>query len=88
MKDATDAYRRMVASVPAELKTEVDLSFKISGRIDYLMREKGLSKKQFADALGRRPSEVTKWLSGQHNFTISTISMLSSFLGSPIVSVN
>lgn len=52
-----------------------------------LMRERGLTKKQFAEALGRRPSEITKWLSGQHNFTIATLSMLSSFFGQPIVSV-
>ncbi|MDE7393547.1 MAG: helix-turn-helix domain-containing protein [Muribaculaceae bacterium] len=51
------------------------------------MHERGLSKKQFADALGRRPSEITKWLSGQHNFTIATLGMLSAFFGQPIVTV-
>ncbi len=87
MKDAKNTYRDMVASVPADIKAEVNLSFKISDRIEFLMHEKGLSKKQFADALGRRPSEITKWLSGQHNFTIATIAMLSSFFGQPIVTV-
>jgi transcriptional regulator with XRE-family HTH domain len=51
------------------------------------MNTKGITRKQLADALGKRPCEVTKWLSGQHNFTISTLSMLSSFFGKPIVSV-
>ncbi|MDE5761918.1 MAG: helix-turn-helix domain-containing protein [Bacteroidales bacterium] len=51
------------------------------------MNERGLSKKQFADALGRRPSEITKWLSGEHNFTISTLAMLSTFFGQPIITV-
>ncbi len=87
MKEAKNIYRNMVASVPADIKAEVDLSFAISDRIDFLMHEKGLSKKQFADALGRRPSEITKWLSGQHNFTIATLSMLSSFFGRPIIKV-
>lgn len=77
----------MVASVPADIKAEVDLAFAISDRIDFLMHEKGLSKKQLAEALGRRPSEITKWLSGQHNFTIATLAMLSSFFGQPIVTV-
>lgn len=77
----------MIASVPADIKAEIDLSFAVSDRIDALMRERGLSKKQFADALGRRPSEITKWLSGQHNFTISTLAMLSSFFGQPIITV-
>lgn len=77
----------MLASIPANVQTEVDLSFAISDRIDALMRQKGLSKKQFAEALGRRPSEITKWLSGQHNFTIATLAMLSSFFGQPIITV-
>lgn len=77
----------MLGSIPANAQTEVDLSFAISDRIDALMKQKGLSKKQFAEALGRRPSEITKWLSGQHNFTIATLAMLSSFFGQPIITV-
>lgn len=87
MKDASVRYHSMVASVPAEIKAEIDLSFKISNRIVELMNDRHLSRKQFADALGRRPCEVTKWLSGQHNFTISTLAMLSSFFGESIISV-
>ncbi|MDE5572603.1 MAG: helix-turn-helix transcriptional regulator [Muribaculaceae bacterium] len=52
-----------------------------------LMQENGLTKKQLADAIGKRPSEVTRWLSGEHNFTLSTIAMLSSFFGKPIITV-
>lgn len=78
----------MLGPIPANIQTEVDLSFEISDRIDNLMRQRGLSKKQFADALGRRPSEITKWLSGQHNFTIATLAMLSSFFGQPIITVS
>ena len=77
----------MVGQVPKEIKEELDLSFAISSKIDALMQERGLSKKQFADALGKRPCEVTKWLSGQHNFTISTLAMLSAFFGKSIISV-
>ena len=77
----------MVASIPEDIKAEIDLSFAISDRIDFLMNERGLSKKQFAEALGRRPSEITKWLSGQHNFTIATLGMLSAFFGQPIITV-
>ena len=51
--------------------------------------EKNLSKqrKEFADAIGKRPSEVTKWLSGQHNFTLRTLAMLSTFFGESLVEV-
>lgn len=69
----------MVGQVPPEIKEEINLSFAISNKIDALMQERGLSKKQFADQLGKRPSEITQWLSGQHNFTVSTLAMLSAF---------
>lgn len=77
----------MASQVPPEIKEEINLSFAISNKIDSLMQERGLSKKQFADQLGKRPSEITRWLSGQHNFTVSTLAMLSTFFGKSIISV-
>lgn len=73
--------------IPDEKREESRLSFSISNRLDNLMRARGLSKKQFADAIGKRPNEVTRWLSGEHNFTISTLAMLSTFFGEPIITV-
>lgn len=87
MKEAKNSYRKMVASVPTDIKAQIDLSFAISDRIDVLMRERGLTKKQLADAVGKRPSEITRWLSGQHNFTVATLAMLSTFFGQPIITV-
>lgn len=87
MKHTTRTLEEMLGPIPANIQAEVDLSFEISDRIDALMKQKGLSKKQFADALGRRPSEITKWLSGEHNFTIATLAMLSTFFGKPIITV-
>jgi DNA-binding transcriptional regulator YiaG len=87
MKRTAKSLKEMLGTIPESAIKETELSFEISDRIYELMNERGLSKKQFADALGRRPSEVTKWLSGQHNFTIATLSMLSTFFNQPIISV-
>ena len=83
MKDIKNRYREMVEQV----KYEIELSFAISNKIDALMKERGLSKKQFADQIGKRPSEITRWLSGQHNLTLSTLAMLSAFFGQSIINV-
>lgn len=83
MKDIKNRYREMVEQV----KYEIELSFAISNKIDALMKERGLSKKQFADQIGKRPSEITRWLSGQHNFTLFTLAMLSAFFGQSIINV-
>lgn len=87
MKRTSKTLEEMLGPIPERIQRETDLSFQISDRIYDLMQERGLSKKQFADALGKRPCEVTKWLSGQHNFTISTLAMLSTFFGKSIITV-
>ncbi len=87
MKRAKTSLRELLCDIKPEERAEARLSFQISNRLDSLMQEKGLSKKQFADAIGKRPSEITRWLSGEHNFTISTLAMLSTFFGQPIITV-
>ena len=87
MKRAKTSLRELLSDITPEERAEARLSFQISNRLDFLMKEKGLSKKQLADAIGKRPSEITRWLSGEHNFTISTLAMLSTFFGQPIITV-
>lgn len=87
MRTVNISLQEVFNEIPADKREETRLSFAISNKIDALMRKRGLNKKQFAKALGKRPNEITRWLSGEHNFTISTLSMLSKFFGEPIISV-
>lgn len=87
MKTAFEEFNQIVASIPPSIRAEVDLEMSISTRIYELMTQRGLSKAEFARSIGKRPCEVTKWLSGQHNFTIATLAMLSTFFGQPIITV-
>lgn len=87
MKHVDYSFKEMLAAVPPQIQQEVDMEMAVSDRIVELMKKRGLNKIQLAQELGKRPSEITKWLSGQHNFTIKTLSMLSVFFGEPLVSV-
>ncbi len=87
MKTMNTSFQQMLAEVPPSIQQEVNLELAISNRIYDLMTERGLSKMEFAQALGKRPCEVTKWLSGQHNFTIRTLALLSAFFGEALVHV-
>lgn len=87
MRTANISLMEIFDEIPREKREETRLSFAISNRLDALMRERGLNKKQFAEAIGKRPNEITRWLSGEHNFTLATIAMLSSFFGKPIITV-
>lgn len=88
MKTIKTSFDEMLAHTSPAIQQEVSLEFALSNRIYELMTMRGMSKLQFAQAIGKRPSEITKWLSGQHNFTIKTISLLSSFFGEPLISIN
>ena len=87
MRNANIPLQEIFDEFPREKREETRLSFAISNRIDTLMRQRGLNRKQLAEALGKRPNEITRWLSGEHNFTLATIAKLSTFFGNPIVDV-
>lgn len=82
-----NSLSELIDEMPGEVKLRMQLSMQIAKRIAFLMAERGLTRKKFADELGRRPSEITKWLSGHHNFTISTLGRISAYFGEPIISV-
>ena len=87
MKSANIPLKEIFNEIPQEKREETRLSFEISNKLEALMKEKRLNRKQLAEAVGKRPNEVARWLSGEHNFTISTLAMLSNFFGKDIISV-
>lgn len=56
----------------------------VAAQIKTAMKELGLNRKQLAEKMERSPSEVTRWLSGNHNFTLDLLTELSDCLGRPI----
>lgn len=56
----------------------------LAARIDDLLKAKGWKKKDLAEKLNKKPSVITKWLSGTHNFTMDTLSDLESVFGEKI----
>jgi ribosome-binding protein aMBF1 (putative translation factor) len=53
----------------------------MAARIDEAKRAKGWKNKDLAKALGKKPSEISKYLSGTHNFTLDTLADLEEVLG-------
>lgn len=51
------------------------------------MASAGVSKAELARKLGKSPSAVTSWLSGNHNFTSDLLAEISSVLGTQITGV-
>ena len=46
----------------------------IAAKLAKTLEKRNMSQKEFSRILGKRPSEISKWLSGKHNFTTDTLS--------------
>ena len=80
-------FEKAIQRISEEKLSEIRLSIEIVERIDVLMQKHNINQKQLAQKLGKNPSEINKWLSGTHNFTLKTISRLENLFGEPILSV-
>ena len=78
----------LLAEITPEQQARTDHKMRIACLIDDAMKAKGLGKRQFADKVGRKPSEITKWLSGTHNFTIETLSDIERVLDVKILNLS
>lgn len=75
------------AKVAPEVKNSVNLSFMIVDRIHAILEKRGLRQKDLANMLGKKESEISKWMRGTHNFTIDTLVAIEYALGEPILQV-
>lgn len=71
--------------VPTEIKLMVSRSMAIAKQINRTLVKQGKTQKDLADMLGKKESEISKWLRGTHNFTIKTIAKIESVLGEQII---
>lgn len=83
----TKTVDRLLTTMPKETAIFVDLYADLVVRINQLLREKGISKKELAEKLDKKPSEISKWLNGEHNFTLRSLARLSAELDAPLLMV-
>ena len=80
-------FREAVAQIPNDVRIEVDLSFAIADKIDAILKQKGMTQKEFARKMCKTEAEVSRWVGGTHNFTLRTIAKISDVLGERILTV-
>nr|WP_321358700.1 helix-turn-helix transcriptional regulator [uncultured Draconibacterium sp.] len=68
-----------------DVKLFVKQSFDIVDRIHQILKNQGISQKDLAKSLGKTESEISKWMTGTHNFTIKTITKIEAILGESII---
>jgi len=73
--------------IPEETRRFVEHNADIVIRVNELLEEKGWTQKRLSDNMAKKPSEISKWLKGEHNFTLRSLSKLEVELGASIIHV-
>ena len=75
------------STISPEMKLQMEMSVAIANRIYEILEDKGMTQKELARLLGKTETEVSRWLSGTHNLTRSTICKISAALDEEVVTV-
>lgn len=65
----------------------VEQNLAITEKVCRIIEERKISRTQFAKMLGKKPSEVSKWLSGLHNLTLKSITKMSVALDVDLINI-
>jgi len=75
-------------SISPEKEEKIRKRMLLAARIDKGIKAKGWKKKDLAEALNKRRSEITRWLSGTHNFNSDTLFDIERVLNIGLVTLN
>lgn len=59
-----------------EIDKFLERNLAITEKVNTVLKERGIKKGEFAKMLGKKPSEITKWLTGLHNLTLKSITKM------------
>ena len=82
-----ELFRQCLNAIPESQKAAFELSFDIAERLSQVLSAKGLTQKDLAHILGKRESEISRWMTGRHNCTTQTIARIETALGCKLINV-
>jgi|SRR5690554_2711866 len=65
----------------------VEKNLAIVEKVRLALERKGWKSQDFAQAMGKSPSEISKWLTGMHNLTLKSITRMELALGMDLIQV-
>lgn len=71
--------------VADDIKRYVEHSFDIVDQIQVILDRQGKTQRDLANLLGKKESEISKWMRGTHNFTLKSIAKIETVLAETIV---
>jgi transcriptional regulator with XRE-family HTH domain len=79
--------QRILDNTPREVEIYVEKYADMVMLISEILKLKGWSQKDLATKMNKKPSEISKWLNGDHNFTLKSICKLEAELGVSLITI-
>jgi transcriptional regulator with XRE-family HTH domain len=77
----------LLKDISKEESVKTEKRMLLAARIDEVIKAKGWKQKDLAKALKKSPSEISKWLSGTHNFTSDSLFDLEHVLNTCLINL-
>lgn len=71
-----------------EIHRFVEKNLAITEKVRLALEQKGWKSQDLAKAMGKSPSEVSKWLSGLHNLTLKSLIKMEFVLGIDLINID
>lgn len=83
----SSVLQELLDETPKDLRLMLKMHAQISMRVKELMDEAGISQKELAERMGKKPSELNKWLKSGHNMTLRSMAKLQIALEKVVIQV-
>lgn len=88
-KNKSNVIDELLDTITPEEQAKTDAKMMLAAKIADAMKAKGWKNKDLLKAMDKNnPSEITKWLSGIHNFTVETLIDLENVLNVKLLNLN
>lgn len=84
---ANKFFMDLLNKIPKRISNFNSLSMGIAAYIDDVLKSRRMNQGDLAKLLGKKDSQISKWLGGQHNFTIETIANIEAVLDIQIIRI-
>lgn len=79
--------QRILENTPEHIRISTHWYADLMVLISNTLKQNKISQKELATNLGKQPSEISKWLKGEHNFTLSSLAKLQAELGVTLLEI-
>ena len=80
-------FQQCFDEIPEDQKAAFELNYGVAARLDAILKSEDMTPHELAQKLGKSDEEVAEWLSGRHDFTLSSIANIEVALSCKLVNL-